>query len=62
MLCASLMLASCQTVGSGTKNVTCETIRYVYLSRKDTPGTIRQVVPNNGALKALGCPRTAPPK
>ena len=49
----SLVLAGCQTTGSGTRNVTCETIKFVYLSRKDTKETIRQVVGNNGALVAL---------
>ena len=47
------MLAGCQTTGAGTRNVTCETIKFVYLSRKDTKETIRQVVGNNGALVAL---------
>lgn len=59
MLSASLMMAGCQTTGSGTSNVTCETIKFVYLSRKDTAETIRQVVGNNGALVAI-C--GAPPK
>jgi len=40
-------------LGSGSKNVTCETIKFVYLSRKDTKETIRQVVGNNGALVAI---------
>lgn len=47
------MLGACQTVGGGTKSVTCETIKHVYLSRKDTAETIRQVVGNNGALASL---------
>ncbi len=62
MLSASLMLTNCQTTGGGTKQVTCETIKFVYLSRKDTAGTIKQVVPNNGALLALGCPKGPRPK
>lgn len=53
MLSASLMLMGCQTAGSGTKNVTCETMTFVYLSRADTKGTIRQVVANNGAWVSL---------
>lgn len=53
ILCGSLTLAGCQTLGSGTSNVTCETIRVVKLSRKDTAGTIQQVVPNNAALIAI---------
>lgn len=53
MLSVSLMMGACQTVGSGTKSVTCETIKFVYLSRKDTKETIRQVVGNNGALVAI---------
>lgn len=53
MLCASLMTAACQTDGSGTKLVTCETIKFVWLSHKDTKETIRQVVANNGAWVAI---------
>lgn len=53
MLCASLTLTACQTAGSGTKNVTCETMKFIYLSRKDTRETIRQVTGNNGAWVAL---------
>lgn len=53
MLSVSLMMGACQTVGSGTRNVTCETIRFVYLSRKDTKETITQTVGNNGAWVAL---------
>lgn len=47
------LVAGCQTTGSGSPQVTCETIRFVYLSHKDTAGTIRQVVANNGAWVAL---------
>ena len=46
-------LSALGLTGSGTANVTCETIKFVYLSRKDTKETIRQVVGNNGALVAL---------
>lgn len=53
MLCASLTLANCTTTGSGTKSVTCETIKHVYLSRKDSAETIRQTVGNNGALSSI---------
>jgi hypothetical protein len=55
MLSASLMLMGCQTTGSATKLVTCETITFVWLSRKDvlTPGTTRQIVANNGAWQAV---------
>lgn len=53
MLSASLMMGACQTTGSETRSVTCETIKFVYLSRKDTKETIRQVVGNNGALVAI---------
>lgn len=55
MLSAISMLAACQTVGSGTKLVTCETITFVWLSRNDvlTPGTTRQIVANNGAWQAV---------
>lgn len=59
MLCVSLTMGACQTVGSGTSNVTCETIKFVYLSRKDTKETIRQVVGNNGALTAICGPAPA---
>jgi hypothetical protein len=55
-------MGGCQTLGGGTRNVTCETIRFVYLSRKDTPDTIKQVVANNGALIGLGCPVGPKPK
>ena len=58
MLSSSLMLGGCQTGGSGTKLVMCETMSVVYLSRKDTRDTIRQVVANNGAWVAVcGKPR-----
>lgn len=58
MLCASLTLGACQTVGSGTSSVTCETIKFVYLSRKDTTDTIKQVVGNNAAwVAACGNPK-----
>lgn len=53
MLCVSLTAMGCQTVGGGTKSVTCETIKHVYLSRKDTAETIRQTVGNNGALSSI---------
>lgn len=54
----AISLAGCQTTGSGSPQVTCEAIKFVYLSRKDTRETIRQVVANNGALIALcGEPR-----
>lgn len=46
-------VGGCQTTGSGTSNVTCETIKIVKMSRKDTAGTIKQVVPNNAALTAI---------
>ena len=56
-----ISLAACQTTGEGTKNVTCETVKFVWLSRKDTPGTVRQVVRNNGVWLALcGDPGKAP--
>lgn len=61
MLCASLMLSNCQTLGSGTRNVTCETMKFVWLSRKDTAPTIKQVAGNNGAWTSLcGSPGPAP--
>ena len=58
MICALVIpLAACQTIGSGTKSVTLETIKMVCLSRKDTPGTILQVAENNAALASLGAPK-----
>lgn len=53
LLMAGFAISGCQTTGAGTKNVTCETMKFVYLSRKDTKETIRQVVGNNGALTAI---------
>ena len=62
MLCAlSLLTAACQSSGSGTSHVTCQTIDYVYPSRKDTRPTIQAVQLNNTALKALGCPQGTRP-
>lgn len=58
-LMVGFAISGCQTVGGGTKNVTCETIKHVYLSRKDTRETIRQVVGNNGALGAICGPAPA---
>ena len=46
-------LGGCQSTGSGISSVTCETIRIVKLSRRDTTDTIKQVVPNNAALAAI---------
>lgn len=54
-----MLLAACQTTGSGTSSVTLESIKIVCLSRKDTPGTIAQVAENNAALAALGAGRPA---
>ncbi len=57
----AISLGGCATTGEGTKNVTCETVKFVWLSHKDTPGTIRQVTSNNGAWVALcGDPGKAP--
>lgn len=55
------LLGGCPaTVGSGTASVTCQTIKFVYLSRKDTPGTIQQVAENNASwISTCGNP---PPK
>src|SRR6187455_3414699 len=58
----AISLGGCATTGEGTKSVTCETVKFVWLSRKDTPGTIRQVTANNGAVVAVcGDPGRAPP-
>ena len=54
-----ISLGGCVTTGSGSPSVTCQTMKFVYLSRKDTTETIKQVVGNNGALVAI-C--GAPPK
>jgi hypothetical protein len=57
----AISLAGCATDGQGTKQVTCDTMRFVWLSRQDTPGTIRQVTSNNGTWVALcGAPGPAP--
>ena len=58
----AISAGGCVTAGEGVKNVTCETVKFVWLSRKDTPGTIRQVTRNNGSWVALcGDPGKAPP-
>lgn len=58
----AISLGGCATTGEGTKQVTCETVKFVWLSRKDTAGTIRQVTANNGAWVAFcGDPGKAPP-
>lgn len=45
-----LVLPSCAAnIGAGTSNVTCSTMTFVYLSRKDTPKTINQVALNNAS-------------
>lgn len=51
LLGASLVLAACASpnIGAGTRNVTCETMTFVWLSKKDTAGTIKQVAGNNAA-------------
>lgn len=57
----AISLGACATTGEGTKNVTCETMHFVWLSRQDTSGTIKQVTANNGAWVALcGNPGPAP--
>ena len=53
LLLAGFVISGCQTTGGESRSVTCETIKFVYLSRKDTKETIRQVVGNNGALVAI---------
>ena len=56
------IVAGCQHTGAGTTNVTCATIKFVYLSKKDTPGTIREVALNNAAwISTCGNP-PPPPK
>ena len=58
---ATSLLAGCATDGAGTKNVTCEAMHFVWLSRQDTAGTIKQVTANNGTWVALcGNPGPAP--
>ena len=52
-LALALPIASCQTAGSGTKSVSCSSFNFVWLSRKDTQGTIRQVGANNAAWISL---------
>lgn len=59
-LLAVFLLPGCVTTGAGTKNVTCESIKFVWLSRKDTLGTQQQVAENNAAwISICGNP---PPK
>lgn len=53
LLTVGFATSGCQTTGSGSRSVTCETIKFVYLSRKDTKDTIKQVVGNNGAWVAI---------
>lgn len=51
------VLGGCASVGAGTSNVTCQTMKFVYLSRKDTPKTIQQVAGNNAAwISVCGSP------
>lgn len=55
-----LMLPSCANLGAGTTNVTCSTMTFVYLSRKDTPKTINQVALNNASwISTCGSPPKA---
>jgi hypothetical protein len=63
LLAAALVLGACATgPGAGTTNVTCQTMTFVYLSKKDTPGTIKQVALNNASwISTCGNP-PAPPK
>lgn len=49
LIAVALALGGCVTTGAGTSNVTCATITFVYLSKKDTPKTITQVALNNAA-------------
>lgn len=53
LLASAIVITACQTTGSGTSNVTCSTMRFVYLSKKDTPVTITQVAENNAAWISL---------
>lgn len=48
-----LMTASCQTTGSGDRSVACETFKAIYWNRKDTRGTVRQIVGHNATGKAI---------
>jgi hypothetical protein len=49
LIAVAVALGGCQTTGAGTSNVTCATMTFVYLSKKDTPKTISQVALNNAA-------------
>lgn len=61
LIVAAGVVAGCQHTGAGTSNVTCATMKFVYLSKKDTPGTIREVALNNAAWISLcGNPPPAP--
>lgn len=49
LIAGALTLGGCVTTGAGTSNVTCATMTFVYLSKRDTPKTINQVALNNAA-------------
>lgn len=50
LIAIGLVLGGCATnLGAGNSNVTCQTMTFVWLSKKDTPGTIKQVAGNNAA-------------
>lgn len=55
LIATALMVAGCMHTGpgAGTSNVTCSTMEFVYLSKKDTPGTIQKVALNNAAWISL---------
>jgi hypothetical protein len=53
MLATVMLLPACQRTTTGT-DVTLQSIKFVCLSRKDTPPTKRQVAENNTALLSLG--------
>ena len=48
-----LMLAGCQTVGSGVRSVSCEVFEPIYWNAADTRATVRQVVAHNAVGKTL---------
>ena len=65
----AIALGGCVTDGVNPKELICEkadgskgVFKFVYLSHKDTPGTIRQVTANNGAWVSICGKPGKPPK
>lgn len=55
--------SGCETLGSKTESVTCTSMKFVWVSRKDTKITLEQNAANNGAWVAIcGDPGPSPYK